>query len=141
MTATAVTSLSADPPSLLVCINQRTRFFDVMSGARQFCVNVLHHDQAELSAAFAGGVAPEARFGIGDWRHDEDGFQFLSDAQAVFFCTRKAMFPYGSHAIFVGDVVRSVHREEISPLVYENAGYRRSAPAIEPLLKTAEAVS
>jgi flavin reductase (DIM6/NTAB) family NADH-FMN oxidoreductase RutF len=132
MTATAVTSLSVEPPSLLVCINQRTRFYDVMTGARRFCVNVLHQDQVELSAAFAGAVAPEARFGIGDWRHDDAGCQFLENAQAVFFCTRKAMFPFGSHAIFVGEVVRSTHREEVAPLVYENAGYSRTEPANGP---------
>jgi flavin reductase (DIM6/NTAB) family NADH-FMN oxidoreductase RutF len=143
MTATAVTSLSVDPPSLLVCINQKTRFYDVMAGARRFCVNVLHQEQVELSSAFAGGVAPEERFAIGDWQYDDEGFQFLANAQAVFFCSRKAMFPFGSHAIFVGEVVRSVHREEVAPLVYENAGYSRTQPAIGHFknpIKSAEAV-
>ena len=49
MTATAVTSLSLDPPSLLVCLNRTTLLHDIMLSARRFCVNVLGHDQADLS--------------------------------------------------------------------------------------------
>jgi flavin reductase (DIM6/NTAB) family NADH-FMN oxidoreductase RutF len=41
MTATAVTSLSMDPPSLLVCLKQRSLMHEIMLGARRFCVNVL----------------------------------------------------------------------------------------------------
>ena len=48
MTATAVTSLSLDPPSLIVCINQATLLHDIMLLARRFCVNVLRRDQVPL---------------------------------------------------------------------------------------------
>src|SRR6516162_11316129 len=58
MTATAVTSLSLDPPSLIACINRTTLLHDIMLTARHFCVNVLRKDQAELSSAFSGAVPP-----------------------------------------------------------------------------------
>ena len=59
MTATAVTSLSMEPPSLLVCINKKAFLHDILLRAGNFCINVLHQDQAELSAAFSGaGVIP-----------------------------------------------------------------------------------
>src|SRR5947199_1913803 len=67
MTATAVTSLSLDPPSLIACINRTTLLHDIMLHGRHFCVNVLRRDQAELSSAFSGAVAPEARFAQGKW--------------------------------------------------------------------------
>jgi flavin reductase (DIM6/NTAB) family NADH-FMN oxidoreductase RutF len=128
MTATAVTSLSMDPPSLLVCLNQRSLMHEIMFGARRFCVNVLHHDHAELSSAFAGALPPEKRFGLGAWEREADGLPWLRDAQAVLFCRRTAALPFGTHTIFIGEVIRASHREEIAPLVYENAVYCRTAP-------------
>ena len=65
MTATAVTSLSLDPPSLIVCINQATLLHDIMLLARRFCVNVLRRDQVPLSSAFSGALPAEERFGLG----------------------------------------------------------------------------
>ena len=59
MTATAVTSLSLDPPSLIVCINQATLLHDIMLLARRFCVNVLRRDQVPLSSAFSGALPAE----------------------------------------------------------------------------------
>ena len=55
MTATAVTSLSMSPPSLVICLNQKTLLHDIVYRALRFCVNVLHRDQMALSAAFSGG--------------------------------------------------------------------------------------
>lgn len=128
MTATSVTSLSMAPPSLLVCLNQRTLLHDIMLGARHFCVNLLHRDQADLSAAFAGALNAEARFGVGSWRFDEDGLPYLADAQAVLVCRRTAALPYGTHTIFVGEVVRASHQDDVAPLIYENAAYCRTTP-------------
>ena len=50
MTATAVTSLSLDPPSLIVCINRSTLLHDVMLLGRHFCVNVLRDDEDARSS-------------------------------------------------------------------------------------------
>lgn len=128
MTATSVTSLSMQPPSLLVCLNQRTLLHNIMLGTRRFCVNVLHRDQAGLSAAFAGALDAEARFGVGSWRRDEDGLPYLDGAQAVLVCQRTAALPFGTHTIFVGEVVRASHQDDVAPLIYENAAYCRTTP-------------
>ena len=128
MTATSVTSVSMDPPSLLVCLNQKTLLHSIMLTTPRFCVNLLHHDQSPLSSAFAGALDPEERFNLGQWQLDEGGLPFLGDAQAVLFCQRTAVLPFGTHTIFVGEVIRAGHRPEIAPLVYENAEYRRTTP-------------
>src|SRR6201997_3243409 len=73
MTATAVTSLSLNPPSLIVCINKSTLLHDIIQVGRHFCVNVLRRDQAELSSAFSGAIAPEARFEHGTWLTSAEG--------------------------------------------------------------------
>lgn len=132
MTVTAVTSVSMDPPSVLVCLNRSTLLHDIMLGARMFCVNVLLHDQAELSAAFSGKLRPEARFGVGDWQFTDDGVPFLADAQATLFCRRTAALPSGTHTIFVGEAFDAHHRDEVAPLIYQNAAYCRTRPVSAP---------
>lgn len=129
MTATAVTSVSMDPPSLLVCINQKSTLHDIMHRARRFCVNVLHRDQATLSAAFSGGMPPEKRFELGNWLRCEDGLPYLVDAQANLFCRKAAALPYGTHTVFVGLVEDVGVREVMAPLIYQDAGYCVTAPA------------
>jgi flavin reductase (DIM6/NTAB) family NADH-FMN oxidoreductase RutF len=123
MTATAVTSLSLDPPSLIVCINRSTLLHDVMTLGRHFCVNVLRKDQAELSAAFSGALTAEERFKLGSWQTSPEGVNYLADAQINLFCRKVAAVPYGTHMIFIGEA-EAVHAHgPIEPLIYQDATY------------------
>ena len=131
MTATSVTSLSMDPPSILVCINQSTLLHDMLLRAGRFCVNVLNRDQAGLSAAFAGAIPPEKRFENGNWATSEDGIPYLVDAQAVLFNRKLAAMPFGTHTIFVGQVEDVAMRDPIAPLVYQDAAYCVASPAVQ----------
>jgi flavin reductase (DIM6/NTAB) family NADH-FMN oxidoreductase RutF len=129
MTATAVTSLSMEPPSLLVCVNQKAFLHDMLLRAANFCVNVLHQDHAELSAAFSGAVPHEKRFDVGTWARSGEGLHYLTDAQAVLFCRKAKAIPYGTHTVFFGEVTHVEVRELVAPLVYQNAGYCVTTPA------------
>jgi flavin reductase (DIM6/NTAB) family NADH-FMN oxidoreductase RutF len=129
MTATAVTSASMDPPSLIICLNQKTLLHDIICRVPRFCVNVLHRDHAALSAAFGGGVPPEKRFEIGCWLRCEDGLPYLADAQANLFCRKASSMPFGTHTIFVARVENVDLRDVVAPLVYQDAGYCVTAPA------------
>lgn len=129
MTATAVTSVSMAPPSLLACINQRTRLFELMSRTDQFCVNILRADQVDHATAFAGGMPADERFKIGTWRQNERGLAYLADAQASIFCRKVCAIQQGTHSIFIGEVVHVSVRDVVEPLVYQNAQYCRSVPA------------
>jgi flavin reductase (DIM6/NTAB) family NADH-FMN oxidoreductase RutF len=129
MTATAVTSLSLDPPSLLVCVNRKTLLHDILLSARRFCVNVLGCGQAELSGAFSGLLPAGKRFELGAWKRTDDGIDFLEDAQANVFCERVAAFPYGTHTIFIGEVESVRLPPPVQPLIYHDATYCTSAPA------------
>ena len=93
MTATAVTSLSMDPPSLVVCVNQASLLHDIMLLARRFCVNLLRRDQVALSAAFSGALSPETRFGLGDWAMSPEGISYLETAQINIFCRKAPRCP------------------------------------------------
>ena len=130
MTATAVTSLSLDPPSLIVCINRATLLHDIMQVGRHFCVNVLRRDQAELSSAFSGAIAPEARFALGTWHVSAEGVSYLADAQANIFCRKVAAVPYGTHTIFIGEAEGANVQDPIEPLIYQDAQYCHSVAGV-----------
>ncbi|MFL1382370.1 flavin reductase family protein [Nocardiopsis protaetiae] len=128
MTVTAVSSLSMEPPALLVCINRNTLLHDVMTRGSGFCVNVLAGDQADVSTAFSGAVPPEERFGLGGWESDPDGRPYLTDGIANLFCRTRATLPYGTHTIFVGEVEGVRHGRKVLPLLYQDAHYCRCEP-------------
>lgn len=123
MTVTSLTSVSLSPPSLLACINQKTRLHRLMLLSDAFCVNVLHRGHVGLSSAFSGRLAQEDRFAVGRWESDAAGLPYLVDAQANLFCRRTAFVSYGTHTIFVGEVEKVAVRDPIDPLVYLDAVY------------------
>lgn len=121
MTATAVTSLSADPLSLLACVNRDARLNSHISIGTSFCVNLLSEGHDEVSHAFGGQRTQEERFGIGDW--DLGELPYLRDAQVNFACTVDAIFEYGSHNIVVGRIDAIRMHPEFAPLVYGDGRY------------------
>lgn len=116
MTATAVTSLSVEPFSLLVCINRSSRMHELLSIGTAFCVNLLSEGHDDLSFAFGGQLPQEERFALGGWELEE--VPYLKDAQVNFACTVDAMFEYGTHSIVVGRIDAIRMPGEFAPLVY-----------------------
>jgi flavin reductase (DIM6/NTAB) family NADH-FMN oxidoreductase RutF len=124
MTMTAVSSLSMDPPSMIVCVNQNTFLHDILMSARLFCVNVLNHDQADVSAAFSGATPAQERFHVGEWKRIAGGgADYLRTAQANVFCTKVAAVPFGTHTIFIGKADDVLLNDDDQPLLYRNAAY------------------
>lgn len=122
MTATAVTSVSLNPPSLLVCVNRTGRLFDLMEHSDRFCVSVLHAEHIAVSRTFAEPNSPE-RFACGHWDFDQHNIPYLVGAQVAIFSVKALTVPYGSHAVFFGNVYDVKIRDDISPLLYQNGGY------------------
>ena len=81
--ATAVCSVTMEPPALLVCVNKTASLHDRLVMGSQFCVNLLHGRHAELSGIFGGKVAPAERFNHGTWGTDEAGIAYLNDARPI----------------------------------------------------------
>src|SRR6476660_1446481 len=67
MTATAVCSATADPPTVLACINKLATTHGAVAKSKAFCVNVLRAEDWELSTTFSGGQTGDARFKNGNW--------------------------------------------------------------------------
>lgn len=121
MTATAVTSVSTEPPSLLICINRSASLHGPLLDSRLFCVNILHAWQSALAQAF--GAKDVDRFAHGAWLADERDTPYLGDAQANIFCDVDDVHAYGSHTIVVGKVYHVGVRKPVHPLVYQDGRY------------------
>jgi flavin reductase (DIM6/NTAB) family NADH-FMN oxidoreductase RutF len=124
MAASAVTSLSMDPPSILVCVNKSTSIYPVLMQGGHFCINILSAAHEELSIAASGAQKGEGRFAIGDWRDDPDTrTPFLGDAQASLICAIDGTHHYGTHGIFIGKVKRVHLHGDVYPLIYVDGRY------------------
>lgn len=127
MTATAVSSVSDNPPALLVCVNRQASAYPALMDHRPFCVNVLHESHADLSVHCAG-KSEAGRFAKGRWCHHANGLPYLEDAEAVFFCSNDRLVEYGTHLIAVGKLLE-VHTADsaVKPLLYADGKYRKLA--------------
>jgi flavin reductase (DIM6/NTAB) family NADH-FMN oxidoreductase RutF len=114
-TASAVTSLSAEPPMLLVCMNKRSDTCRAVTSSRRFAVNILGANHADLAIRFAG-KAPDKFDGVtttgGPWRQP-----LLDGALAVLECEVTEMVTGGTHIVFLADVLGAQARSG-APLTY-----------------------
>lgn len=122
ITATAVSSISMDPPSLLVCINRAASVHTSMEDVAHFRVNVLHRDQEGVAQIFADRNFHAERF-LQGWENDCVRPPRLIDAQASILCRRIDHHPFGTHSIFIGVVEEVSTRDGVDPLVYLDGRY------------------
>ena len=106
LTATAVTSLSADPAKLLVCINRAGVTYETISKGRNLGVNVLGVQHKELAMLFAGmdGTPETDRFAGDMWHTGKGGAPLLKGALVSFDCEVDSILDAGSHAIVIGSI-------------------------------------
>ena len=132
MTATAVSELSMDPPSMLICVNKSASLFAALANGADFSINVLQACQGEISALCSGKAQGEARFAVGSWRNSSLGPPYLLDAQSSFVCRNVSKVEFGTHGIFVGQVEQVHMREQNDPLVYMDGRYGAFASTLPP---------
>lgn len=125
LTATAVCSLSAEPPRLLVCVNRQAWPNPIIARAKRFSVNVLAAAQKGLALRFAGatGHQGEDRFAKGRWSVLATGAPILDGALASFDCELARAIPAGTHTIFIGRVVSVVSRKGGKALLYADGAF------------------
>ena len=125
LTATAICSVSAEPPQLLVCINRRAEAHDLLAHSGVFAVNLLAADQQPLAEAFAGtiGVFGEDRFERGLWTRLATGAPVLEPCVATFDCLVAQAIRADTHTIFVGRVEAVRMAPDLAPLVYAEGDY------------------
>ena len=128
LTATAVCSLSAEPPALLACVNREAGAHDPTLQSRVFCVNVLGAKHLDLAAQFASSSRVPERFSTGDWGRLATGAPVLMDALASFDCLLGQTLRADTHTVLVGRVqaVRADPAQE--PLLYSRGAFGTFAP-------------
>ena len=123
MTVSSMTSVSAEPPMLLVCVNQSAVPHDPICANTRFTINVLGADQHALANRFAGQTDRAYEFDASVWDLAAN-VPRLRGAAAWFECRLSSAMSFGSHSIFVGDVVNASGGES-TPLLYTGRNYGR----------------
>ena len=124
ITVSSVTSVSADPPLVLVCINSRSPAAEAIEVNGRFCVNLRSTVDRELAGSFAGYPAngKPFDFGLGEWSQDIPGAPRLKGAVASFECVLVQAIEAGSHTVFFGRSV-GVGTSEGASLLYTTRAY------------------
>jgi flavin reductase (DIM6/NTAB) family NADH-FMN oxidoreductase RutF len=123
LTATSVTSLSMEPPSLLVSIRATSSVLHVLRKEKRFTVHVLAEDQAYQANVFAGRMGPGPRAAQVPWSNAHDGTQRLSDATCHIDCRVGRLIPIFSHTVAVGVVEHVEFGPTDRPLVYFDGAF------------------
>ena len=124
MTVSSMTSVSADPPTMLVCLHADTPAARAVRDNGLFCINLLRDDQAAISNVFAGIDAPPqgGRFAVGEWIMSGLAAPRLADALACFQCRVIASHRSGSHFVVIGEVTETLVADG-KPLIYGSRSY------------------
>jgi len=125
MTANAVTSLSLDPPLVLVCVDKTTQTHGFLNEAGAFAMNILAENQEEISNRFATPGPKE--FSDLDYQDGETGSPVLGGTLGYVDCRLSEVIAGGDHDIFIGEIVNGEDRGEEDggrPLLYFG-GYAR----------------
>lgn len=124
MTCQSFTSVSLDPPLVLFCPAKTSRAWPLMQRAGHFCVNLLSHDQLELSNGFASKGAD--KFHGVTWRPSATGAPLLDGVLGWVDCTVYAVHEAGDHYVVIGRVMDLGVEEAPHPLLFYKGQYART---------------
>ena len=130
-TATSVTSLSADPPTVIACVNRTSSSASLLLRTDRFGVSMLTQAQQRVADRFAGmnGVTGSQRYAAERWTHlTPGGAPVMLESAISLDCRIEDMIQKHSHWILIGRVM-AIHRGEVeaAPLVYWRGGYHQLA--------------
>lgn len=123
-TATAVCSVSDQPPTLLVCLNRGASAFAAFEQNQALCVNTLTDRQTQLSNLFGGKTEMDERFAAASWHSGDSGAPILDDALVSFDCRIVNRVSHGSHDTLFCEVLSVRQQDNASGLLYFDRGYR-----------------
>jgi flavin reductase (DIM6/NTAB) family NADH-FMN oxidoreductase RutF len=127
LTATSVSSLSTEPPTLIVCVNQSSSLYAQLSTGDAFGVSVLGSQQSEFADRFASrtGLKGAERFREGRWSETPRGVPVLADALATLECEAEEILTRHTHAIVIGRVTATAPRPADGALIHWRGAYER----------------
>jgi flavin reductase len=134
LTASAVCSVTATPPTLLVCVRRAASAHDALRVNGALCVNILAGRHQDLSDSFGRpGIPAEQRFAGATWTRLVTGAPVLTDAAASLDCRIASVAEVGTHSVLFCEVVEIVTAAQPEALIYFNRLYHplRSPPSRE----------
>lgn len=132
LTATSVTSFSAEPPTLLVSVNTSASAYRTIIAQRHFAVNILTHEQQSIADRFAGrdGLKGADRFRGAQWRVLASGAPALVGALGVIAADIEEVIERHSHAILIGRIKAVDVNPDAGALLYWRGAYERLASRV-----------
>jgi flavin reductase (DIM6/NTAB) family NADH-FMN oxidoreductase RutF len=133
MTCQSLTSLSLEPPLILVCIGNDAGILPLMKETGTFSVNVLSRAQEEMSGFFSSSKRPVPPHQFDDVPYSigETGAARITGATTVFDCRLRDVLDGGDHRVVVGEVKAFAQTSEDPPVLFFEGAYRTLAPAEE----------
>lgn len=126
LTATAVCSVSADPPQVLACVSKGGRAHACIEQARTFGINYLAESQEPIAVAFSNSAEdPDARFEADDWARGAEGVPLLQNALVSFACRVAQSIDCGTHTVFIGEILEARHQGHRS-LLYKSGKFTQA---------------
>ena len=131
MTANAFSSVSLDPPLILVCVISGTTGAEVIEQNQRFAVNILGSHQEPISRYFASKDRPRGLEAFDEIPHSTavTGSPVIDGAAGYLDCRLHAAHDAGDHVIFIGEVLAIAHEPDVEPLVFHGGRYRVVADA------------
>ena len=127
LTATAVCSVSADPPAMLVCVNRRATAEGLIAESCAFAINILTEDQHQIARLFSTSkLGADERFAEGKWVSMVTGAPVLDGAAATFDCQVLERIVSRTHHIYIGRVVAAASLDQHA-LLYRDGLFRKLA--------------
>lgn len=128
LTATAVCSVAASPPTMLVCVNRTASADPLIDESGAFAINFLTDRQHAIARLFSTAkLTPKERFSEGRWTTLETGSPILADTVASFDCRVEGRVAAGTHHIYLGRVVGVTSLDQ-DVLLYRDGVFRRLEP-------------
>jgi flavin reductase (DIM6/NTAB) family NADH-FMN oxidoreductase RutF len=121
LTVSSFTSVSLEPPLVLICLGHAVTVIDYFRAAKYFGINVLREDQRELAERFARKGMD--RFNGLEWNRGSSGVPLLPGTLAAMECEVEQRVTSGDHDIFVGRMIRT-NVEDGTPLIHFSGRYR-----------------
>jgi flavin reductase (DIM6/NTAB) family NADH-FMN oxidoreductase RutF len=124
LTATSFCSVSMDPPSLLVCVNQDSNTNALIRKSNAFCVNLLSTDQVDASNAFSSSKSGDEKIQNSNAQLMElNGVPAIADSVANLVCDVTNIVESGTHTIFIGTITHAEVSDDKEPLLYGLQAY------------------
>ena len=131
-TVSAFSSVSLEPPLVLVCVGKESTSFEPMEQASHFAVNFLTENQEEISRRFASKT-PDRFSGVA-YSEGAHGTPLITGCLGFVECKKVASHIHGDHAIVVGEVLEA-KAEGGKPLLYYRGSYARLEPPPDVMKK------